>query len=402
MMWHTILLAFRSLHINPVRSLLAMTSIVIGVAAVVSVVTLGAGASKTITLQVSNLGEKLLFLSPGADQGGPQSGSAVRQFSIKDALSISEQINGVIAASPTVSVHLTAVLGNKNWQTSVNGVTEDYFSVRNAKLIRGNIFTEAQYRSGRVVCILGKTVREELFGAVNPVGSTIRIGVTACKVIGELEPKGQSGFGNDQDNMILAPLRAVQGRLVGNEDITSITVAVSSGISNAQIKFGIQELLRERRNLNPKDADDFEVMDPTELISVLEDITSTLTLFLGAIAAVSLLVGGIGIMNIMLVSVTERTREIGIRLAIGALEKEVLSQFLIEAVILTTLGGIVGVVIGLFMSFGASIAMGIAFVVEPSVVVGAFVFSSLVGIVFGFLPARRAARLDPIDSLRHE
>lgn len=402
MILNAILLAFRALRRNVLRSLLTMLGIVIGVAAVIAVTTLGAGASQSVTSQVSSLGDKLLFISPGAGQRGPQGGSAIRQFTRKDADAVENNIPGIEGVSPTVSKQVTTVYGNKNWSTSVTGITAKYFPVQNTKLNRGTDFSEQHYQSGRLVCILGKTVREELFGAVDPVGSTIRLGVVPCEVIGELESKGQAGLGNDQDNIILAPLQAVQTRLIGNDNITAIAASVSAGAINAEIRVKIEELLRERRNIRPTDVDDFRVLDPAEIAGVLADVTGILTLFLSAIAAVSLLVGGIGIMNIMLVSVTERTREIGIRLAIGALGKEVMAQFLVEAVILTTLGGCIGMFIGLAGSYAGSVYMGFEFAIDPSVVIGAFAFSALVGVVFGYVPARRAARLDPIEALRHE
>lgn len=402
MMLNALLLAFRALRRNVMRSLLTMLGIVIGVAAVIAVATLGAGASASITSQVSSLGDKLLFIAPGAEQRGPQSGSAIRQFTLSDADAVENNIFGIEAVSPTVSKQVTTVYGNNNWSTSVTGITGEYFSVRNANVIRGNDFSEQQYQSSRLTCILGKTVREELFGAVDPVGSTIRIGITTCQIIGELETKGQAGPGNDQDNIILAPLRAVQIRLIGNENIAAIAALVSSGANNTEVRLRIEELLRERRNIRETDVDDFRVLDPVEIVGVLEDVTGILTLFLSSIAAVSLLVGGIGIMNIMLVSVTERTREIGIRLAIGALGKEVLTQFLVEAMILTTLGGCIGIFIGLAGSYVGATYIGFELTIDPSIVIGAFAFSALVGVVFGFVPARRAANLDPIEALRHE
>ncbi len=402
MIWSTLLLAFRALRRNSLRSALTMLGIVIGVAAVIAIVTLGSGASQRVSAGVSSLGDRLLFVNPGTNLGGPQRGVTVRQFTMRDVDAIQRDVPGVEAVSPTANTPVTAVYGNNHWPVNVTGVTKEYFPVRNAALVRGVEFDEGQYQSGRLVCIIGKTVRDELFGSSDPVGASIRIGIVSCPVVGELESKGQSGFGQDQDNVILAPLRAVQSRLVGNEDISSIGVSVAPWATNSDVKARIEALLRVRRNIAEQDSDNFRVMDLAEIAGVLADVTGVLTLFLAAIAAVSLLVGGIGIMNIMLVSVTERTREIGIRLAIGALESEVLAQFLVEAVILTTLGGAIGVGLGLAGSFAASRALNFPFVLSPAVILGAFAFSALIGVVFGFMPARRAARLDPIDALRHE
>ncbi|HET8699911.1 MAG TPA: ABC transporter permease [Gammaproteobacteria bacterium] len=401
MFGNTLLLAFRALKRNPMRSGLTMLGIVIGVAAVIAIVTLGRGASEQVQANVSSLGDRLLFVQPSGENN-VQRGITTRSFTARDVEAIEREVSGVDQVSPTATSSVTAVFGNNHWSVSVTGVTREYFEVRGAALIRGAEFTEAHYQSGRLVCIIGKTVREELFGSADPVGATIRLGIASCPVVGELESKGQSSFGNDQDNVILAPLRAVQSRLTGNENIGSIGVSVAPWATNAAVKSGIEVLLRERRGVGPEDADNFRVMDLAEVAGVIQNITTILTLFLGSIAAVSLVVGGIGIMNIMLVSVTERTREIGIRLAIGALESEVLAQFLVEAVILTTVGGGVGVALGLLGSYVASVAIGFKFVVEPAVIAGAFAFSAMIGLVFGFVPARRAARLDPIEALRHE
>ena len=400
MILNTLLLALRALRRNMMRSVLTMLGIVIGVASVIAIVTLGAGASARVSAGISSLGDRLLFVNPVAQGRG--FAAAARPFSIRDVEAIEREVSGIEAVAPTVTSAVTAVYGNNHWPVNVTGVTADYFTVRSATLERGSEFTAAHYQGGRLVCIIGKTVREELFGATDPVGATIRLGIASCPVVGELESKGQSGFGQDQDNVILAPLRAVQSRLAGNEDIGQIGISVAPWATNTEVKERVEALLRERRNIGPNDADTFQVMDLAEVSGVMADVTGVLTLFLGAIAAVSLLVGGIGIMNIMLVSVTERTREIGIRLAIGALEGEVLAQFLVEAVLLTTVGGGIGVALGLAGSYAASRALDFPFVLDPVVIGGAFAFSALIGVVFGFVPARRAARLDPIDALRHE
>ncbi len=402
MIWNIVQLALRALARNVLRSFLTMLGVIIGVMAVIVIVTLGTGASERISMDVASLGEGVLFINPGQD-GPPMAGSVNRPFSMRDVEALRREVSGLDGVSPTVAMPVTAVYGNQNWSTNVTGITEDYFVVSgNVRVARGNQFSQAEYSSGALTCILGSKVREELFGSANPVGATIRIGRNACRVVGELGSRGQIGFGNNQDDIVLAPLRAVQSRLIGNEDVLNIGVAVASWADADKVKENISAVLRDRRNLLPEEADNFDILDMAEVSSVLSNVTGALTLFLGAIAAVSLLVGGIGIMNIMLVSVTERTREIGIRLAIGALEGEVLLQFLVEAVILTTLGGTIGVLLGLAVSYLAADALGFPFILDPVVVVGAFVFSAFIGILFGFLPARRAASLDPIDALRHE
>jgi putative ABC transport system permease protein len=404
MIWNTVLLAFRALLRNTMRSALTMLGIVIGVAAVITMVTLGSGARQSVTEGVSSLGDRLLFISPGlaGGGGGMQRSATIRQFTMRDVEAIERDVTGLQGVSPSTSSAVTAIAGNNNWNVSVTGVTRDFFPVRNTVVLRGEEFSETHYRSGRLVCIIGRTVREELFGSADPVGAEIRLGRHACQVIGELEPKGQTGFGQDQDNVILAPLRAVQSRLTGNEDISTIAVSMTPSARTSDVIDQLTSLLRERRNIGPRDADNFQIMDLAEVAGVVATVTGVLTLFLTAIAAVSLLVGGIGIMNIMLVSVTERTREIGIRLAIGAMEGEVLAQFLVEAVILTTLGGVIGVALGLGGSYLAAGALGFPFVLDPVVIIVAFLFSAMIGVLFGFLPARRAASLDPIDALRHE
>jgi putative ABC transport system permease protein len=269
-------------------------------------------------------------------------------------------------------------------------------------VVIGRNFTLAETRAGKAVCVLGETVRRDLFGDQDPIGSRIRVDKVSCDVIGILEAKGKSTFGQDQDDAIVMPLRAVQRRLAGNTEVNIIWLSVANAADTASVKDQTERLLRERRHISPGAADDFQVNDMQEISRMVETTTGILTAFLSAVAAVSLLVGGIGIMNIMLVSVTERTREIGIRLAIGARERDVLLQFLIEAVVMSALGGVIGIMLGLTGSAIAAHFLDLPFVFQPGIVVLAVLFSAGVGVAFGFFPARRAARLDPIDALRHE
>jgi putative ABC transport system permease protein len=319
-----------------------------------------------------------------------------------NADAISNEINGLSAVAPADSSQNQAIYGNQNWSTTVMGTTAAFLKTRDWSLSAGRGFTDGELRAGKVACILGATVVKELFGGENPLGASIRIGNLSGQVIGVLSPKGQSGFGSDQDDIVLIPIRAFQRRISGKTDVDVIFVSARDGIPTEKVKKDIEQLMRERRRIRPDKEDDFNVRDMKEIMATLTGTTRILTALLSAVAAVSLLVGGIGIMNIMLVSVTERTREIGIRLAIGALEQEVLMQFLVEAVVLSCFGGLIGIVLGLTAAAFGSDALQVPFIWNPRIVVIAFIFSGLVGIVFGFFPARKAARLDPIEALRHE
>ena len=403
MMWETILLALRAIRRNVLRSSLTILGIVIGVAAVITMVTLGGGATAQVTAEISSLGSNMLQVRPGQDIRGPGgTRSSADRFKIEDAEAISREIFGLEAVAPTASMNTQVISGNRNWATSIMGVTNAYLQVRDWSLKSGREFTEAELRSGRAVCIIGTTVKKELFGDKDPVGQTIRVKKISSQVIGVLESKGQTGFGQDQDDMVLIPLRAFQRRLKGDTDVGAIYVSALDGMSTTTVKEDIERLMRERRRIASGEDDNFHVRDMQEIVSTLTSTTRVLTGLLGAVAAVSLLVGGIGIMNIMLVSVTERTREIGTRLAIGALEREVLMQFLIEAVVLSSFGGLIGIVLGLVSAGIGARILGMPFVLNTGIVAIAFVFSAAVGVVFGFFPARQAARLDPIEALRHE
>ena len=284
----------------------------------------------------------------------------------------------------------------------MTGSTAEYFPAGNWELAAGRIFSDSDERTGRAVCVLGETLRSKLFGRQSPIGSQIRVADIACEVIGLLKGKGQSAFGSDQDDTIVMPLSTVQRRLTGSRDVSRLMVSAHTGASLEVVKAQLTSLLRERRNLSENEDDDFRVMDTRQIADALTGTTKVLTMLLGAVAAVSLLVGGIGIMNIMLVSVTERTREIGIRLAIGALEREVLLQFLIEAVVLSSLGGLVGIALAAGASIIIADVMAVPYMFDLQINVLSFLFSAAMGVIFGFFPARRAARLDPIDALRHE
>ena len=403
MIWETILLALRAIRRNVLRSSLTILGIVIGVAAVITMVTLGDGATAQVTTDISKLGSNMLQVRPGQGFRGPGgTRSTADMFDVDDAKAISREIFGLEAVAPTASRSQQAIYGNKNWSTSVMGTTNAYFQVRDWELESGRQFTEGELRSGRTVCILGSTVRDELFSDQDPLGATIRLQKLSCQVIGVLKSKGQTGFGRDQDDMVMVPLRTLQRRIAGSNDVGALYVSAQDDISTNAVKKDIEALMRERRRIASSANDDFHVRDMQEIVSTLTSTTRVLTGLLGAVAAVSLLVGGIGIMNIMLVSVTERTREIGTRLAIGALEREVLMQFLIEAVVLSSFGGFFGIILGLLAAAAGAHVLGMPFVLNPGIVATAVVFSAAVGVIFGFFPARKAARLDPIEALRHE
>jgi putative ABC transport system permease protein len=401
MLWNALLLALREIRRNVLRSTLTILGIVIGVAAVIVMVTLGDGATLAVTSQIQSLGSNLLMIRTGQHMG-PASGSAGAPFTLEDAVAVGRDVPAILAVAPSASQTLTAVAGNANWSASVTGTDNRFFEVRNWTFAAGRPFTEAELRSGRAVCVIGATVHKELFGPQDPIGQKVRIKAVACEVVGLLQAKGQSTMGTDQDDLVVMPLRTFHRRLAGNRNVTLIQVSVREGDSTEAAKGDIERLMRKRRHIDSKEQDNFSVRDMKEVANMLTGTTRVLTTLLSAVAAVSLLVGGIGIMNIMLVSVTERTREIGIRLAIGALEREVLMQFLVEAVALSSLGGVLGIVLAIGASVGLAGVLEVPFVFNGGIVVTAFLFSAAVGVIFGYFPARRAARLDPIEALRRE
>jgi putative ABC transport system permease protein len=403
MFLNAILLALREIRRNVLRSSLTILGIVIGVAAVITMVTIGDGATAQIQADIQKLGTNLLQVFRGQGFGGPGGArSAAPPFTMDDVNAIEAEINGVKAVAPASNSGTQAIYGNTNWSTSVTGTNDKFIEVRDWPLASGRNFSDSELRSGAAVCILGNTVKQELFGEQNPVGQSIRLSRISCQVIGVLSAKGQSGFGQDQDDLIVVPLRTLQRRMAGNSDVNSILVSARDGVPTEKVQADIERLLRERRKIRPGADDDFNVRDLKEVSSTFTSTTRVLTALLGAVAAVSLVVGGVGIMNIMLVSVTERTREIGTRLAVGAMASDVLLQFLIEAVVLATLGGIIGILLGLGVGALATGMFNLPFVVNVGIILLAFGFSAAVGIVFGYFPARRAAQLDPIEALRHE
>jgi putative ABC transport system permease protein len=401
MLLEAIKLALQAIQRNILRSFLTILGIVIGVAAVIAMVTIGNGATMKVRADLAKLGSNLLSVNPG--QFGPgRASSEAKSFNARDVEAMKTQLSGVKAVAPTAQKSVTVIYGSESRTVVVTGTDNDFFVTQDWSLKAGRLFLEGELRGGAAVCIIGTTVHGKLFGRANPLDRSIRVGAVSCEVIGLLVTKGQSSFGTDQDDIVLMPLRTFHRRVAGNTDILRIMVSAKNGVKTAKVQADIERMLRERRNITPGEEDDFSVHDMTQIVQTMSGTTTIMTSLLGAVAAVSLLVGGIGIMNIMLVSVTERTREIGIRLAIGALQRQVLSQFLIEAVVLSLFGGLVGIVVGLGLALAAVRAMQVPFTVNPTIIFVAFAFSALVGIVFGYFPARRAARLNPIEALRHE
>jgi putative ABC transport system permease protein len=401
MLRNTIWLALRELKRNVLRSFLTILGIVIGVAAVIIMVTIGGGATLQVKQQIAAMGSNLLMVAPGKRLGPGQSSGNI-PFKEADAEAILREVGFVAAVASVASQSLQAIYGNQNWTTQVTGTDNQYFRVTNRSLRAGRTFSDSELRAGAAVCVVGETVIRKLFGQAEVMGEKIRLQKFSCEVIGVLAGKGQNTMGMDQDDLVVIPLRTLQRRLAGNQDVSLLQVSIREGASTDKARRDIGRLMRERRHLGPSDDDNFNVMDLKEIATMLTGTTQLLTALLSAVAAVSLLVGGIGIMNIMLVSVTERTREIGIRLAIGAIEREVLLQFLVEAVVLSSFGGLIGIGLALSASVWLAGLLRVPFVFNGSIVLVAFLFSAAVGVIFGYFPALKAARLDPIEALRYE
>ena len=402
MFFTTVILAVREIRRHLLRSFLTTLGIVIGVAAVVTMVTLGNGATEAVAQQISSLGANILQIRPGQGFGRGGGGPSPPDFDLADVEAISEQIPGVSAVAPQSQSSGLAVRNAANWQTTVNGTTSQFFTAQQWRVSAGRIWTDEEEQAGKAVCVIGSTVQQNLYRTEDPIGTRFRIRDISCEVIGTLAVRGQGGGAQDQDDVVLMPIKAVQRRFTGNRDIRVILVAVDAAYETSSVQASITALLRERRNVGRGQQDNFNIFDTAQISEALQGTTRILTTVMGAVAAVSLIVGGIGIMNIMLVSVTERTREIGIRLAIGAVASEVLMQFLVEAVVLACLGGLIGLLLALIATAVAAPLIQVPFLFDPQINLVAFSVSALIGIVFGYFPARRAAALNPIDALRHE
>jgi putative ABC transport system permease protein len=399
----TIRVSLRALARNKMRSFLTALGIIIGVGAVIAMVSIGQGAKSAVEERFNSMGSNLLFVRPGSQSfRGVQSGiGSYNTLKESDAKAILEQCSAVRYVSPNVSTRAQTVYKNKNWNTSIQGVGAEFPEIRNWKVEEGVFFDENMAKVGAKVAVLGSEVNENLFEGEDPIGQIIRIRKIPFRVIGVLEKKGESGFFN-RDDMIAVPYTTVQKRLLGIDYIQSVDVSATSMASTLEAKEQIEDLLRVRHRIAPGAEDDFNVRNWSEIAQSAEESTRILTILLGGIASVSLLVGGIGIMNIMLVSVTERIREIGIRMSVGAREKDILLQFMTEAVVLSVLGGILGIVVGVLTSKLISHFAGWQTLVSLGAIALAFIFSGSVGIFFGFYPARKASKLDPIEALRYE
>lgn len=398
MLGTSILLALREIRRHILRSILTTLGIIIGVAAVVTMVTVGNGVTASVQDEISSLGASNFIVFPVRTDRG-----TIRPFDEADVRAVGQQIAGVEIAAGQVNANATAFYNGQDWDTRIQGVTNALFEAQSVKIDEGRLFTRDEEDSGKNVCMLGLKVREAIFPpATSPVGARLRVGDVSCEVIGLVEERGQGGGGADDDDAVYLPLKNVQRRFRGNDNLDFFVVKYDPSYAAKTVQDALVGLLRERRLLQDGAPNDFNVIDTAQVNQALGAATGALTAMVAVIASISLLVGGIGIMNIMLVSVTERTREIGIRLAIGALAREVRLQFLTEAVVLCALGGLVGIALGFVASIGLASVIDVPFVFDPVINLVSFLFAAVMGIVFGYYPASRASKLDPIDALRHE
>jgi putative ABC transport system permease protein len=398
-------IAIRALIRNKLRAFLTMLGIIIGVASVIAMLAIGEGSKVNITREMSSMGTNMVIVMPNMQSRGGVSLGASSSMALKysDVEAIRNEASSVAAVSPEVRASGQVIFSNQNTQTTIYGVTEDYLSIKKLELLSGRVFNSSELKGMAKVCLLGQTVVENLFGAgADPVGLTIRVKNLPFLIIGVLKDKGESGMGQDQDDLIIAPYTTVQRRLAAIDYINGIYASAITEDKSAQAISEITEILRRTHKLKESEEDDFRVMSQSELIATVSTITDILTILLGAIAGISLLVGGIGIMNIMFVSVTERTREIGLRMSIGGRGNDILKQFLVESILLSVLGGVLGVLFGYLIAKGAGSLMNIPPVIKIKTVVLAFSVCFAIGVFFGWYPARKAANLNPIDALRYE
>ncbi|HYV00118.1 MAG TPA: ABC transporter permease [Pyrinomonadaceae bacterium] len=398
--------AFRALVRNKMRAILTMLGIIIGVSAVIAMVSIGQGAQASVQAQIESIGTNLLFVSAGAQNvGGVRSGTGdtgTNTLTVEDLDAIKREVPSVAMVTPTVNSRTQLVVGNMNWNTSLQGVSEQYPEVRKWTIQSGTFFTDADVRTAGRVIVIGQTVADNLFPGMDPVGQTLRVANLPFRVSGVMTRKGQDQQGRDQDDIAFAPYTTVQKKVLGSPRLQVAYASAISQDATYTAQEQITELLRQRHKLGDNEANDFTVRNMTDIAEAANETNNTMTLLLACIASVSLLVGGIGIMNIMLVSVTERTREIGIRMAIGARSSAVRSQFLIESIVLSLTGGFIGIVLGVIVSVSIPKFLGWPTLVSSLAIIGSVIFSAAVGIFFGYYPARKAAGLDPIEALRYE
>lgn len=406
MFWQSILIAFEGLRANKLRAILTMLGIIIGVGAVIAMVSIGLGVQQKVQSSIASQGSNLLIVMPGT---GQPSGGGVRQaagsnitLTKQDSQAIAREIGGISYVAPSVSQQFQLIYNNQNWKTTVQGTTTDFLTIRNYSIASGNFFSNRDDSARARVAVLGQTVATNLFGNISPVGQNIRIGNAPFRVVGVLASKGQSSMGQDQDDLVLVPLSTAMERMMGITYLNNISIQVESEKLIDQVQNDVTTLLRTRHHIQGSAENDFNVRNLTALMEMMTETTGTITLLLGNIAAISLVVGGIGIMNIMLVSVTERTREIGIRKALGATYRIILLQFLIEAVVISVTGGLVGILVGIGGAKVIAMIAGWNTVIAPFAIIGAFGVSVIIGVFFGIYPARKAALLNPIDALRYE
>ena len=397
------LMAWASLIANKMRSILTMLGIIIGVAAVIALVSIGNGVKQDIQNSISSLGSNLLMVMPGAPRtpGVRPSAGSMKSLKVSDYEAISK-LDGVRAASPMTNGSYVVIYQNKNWTTSVSGVSYNYLDVNNWSMKSGRFLSEKNVQNRERVAVVGKTVVKNLFGDEDPVGAEIRVKNIPFRIIGVLNSKGSGAMGNDQDDMVIIPYTTAMERVEGIDYLRMIYVVGKDENGIDRLQSDIENLLRVRHGIKDTNLDDFNIQNMNSIMETMEETTGTLTLFLGAVAAISLVVGGIGIMNIMLVSVTERTREIGVRKALGATYSVIVTQFLIEAVVISLMGGIIGIILGIGSSKLIGMASGMSTVISIPTIVMSFAFSMAIGLIFGIYPARKAAKLNPIDALHYE